>query len=493
MKQNTAQAFCNIAFLSALFLKVFGAGISYFCTLDDYIQYGCYPRYESLSHVYLTIGTISTRPLAALADPAVWGAFFPHMTFALIIITVLHFFSAKLFDRSLQDCGITITPFFYLVYLLLPLGFEGTYWISASSRIVVGLFFAALSACLLIRYIKTRKILSLVAYCVCCLASFGFYESVMVLSALVQILIILKFSMEEKRYKKLYLLMVPLFCAMLVLLYYKAASALSPMVRTTSFSLENLGGRIKELFSQFGYIFTAGLYRTTLVGFADGVKYLSQSGIWGVLISALVLIISGFCAYFGGKTAFSSMQAKYCVPVGLSMILLPLLPNVLVPDVWLTYRSIVVCLPGFCVLFAPLLSRLLHKKSFATVSIFAASALFLVGCVNEVKTYKEVSTLDQKIATEIVAHLDEDVLAAQKKTFLVFESEVITPQTSLYKDHVKSAFYVDWATTGLVRAIANNNYIKTITPVYSLDNVDTENAQVLYIDEFYHVTEEQQK
>ncbi|MBQ3108265.1 MAG: hypothetical protein IJC67_01505, partial [Clostridia bacterium] len=82
------------------------------------------------------------------------------------------------------------------------------------------------------------------------------------------------------------------------------------------------------------------------------------------------------------------------------MILLPLLPNILVPDVWLTYRSIVVCLPGFCILFAPLMSHILRDKRVATVTIFAASVLFLVGCYNEVQTYKEVSKLDQKIANE---------------------------------------------------------------------------------------------
>jgi len=490
MNQNTTKTICNAAFLSALFLKVFGAGISYFCTLDDYIQYGCYPRYDNLFHVYFEMGTASARPLAAFADPAVWGAFFPHMVFALLIITVLHFVSAKLFDKCLQDCGITITPFFYLVYLLLPLGFEGTYWISASSRIVVGLFFTALAANLLIQYIKTKKCSTLVAYCICCLASFGFYESVMVLSALVQALIILKFFAEEKRHQKLYLLAIPLLCAIFVLLYYKLASALSPMVRTTSFSLENFGGRTKELLSQLGYIFTAGLYRTTLVGFVNGAKNIAQSGMLGLLVGALILTISAFCAYFGGKIKLSSPRAKYCIPVGLLMILLPLLPNILVPDVWLTYRSIVVCLPGFCILFAPLVPHILRGKGVATVTIFAASVLFLVGCYNEVQTYKKVNELDQKIATEIVSHLDADVLAAQKNVVLVFETEVITPQTSLYKDHVKSAFYVDWAATGIVRATAGNIHIKTVTPVYSLDAVGTSNAQILYVDEFYHVTEE---
>jgi uncharacterized membrane protein YfcA len=32
---------------------------------------------------------------------------------------------------------------FLIVYTLLPLGFEGIYWMSAASRIVVGMFFAS--------------------------------------------------------------------------------------------------------------------------------------------------------------------------------------------------------------------------------------------------------------------------------------------------------------------------------------------------------------
>ena len=113
-----------------------------------------------------------------------------------------------------------------------------------------------------------------------------------------------------------------------------------------------------------------------------------------------------------------------------------------------------------------------------------------MSCVNEVHTYKAVSELDGQIVNEVLQHLDDEVLAGKKETVLVLSQEVITPQTSFYKDHVKSVFYADWAVTGAVRACARNIKIKTITPVYSLENVDTEGKQVLYMDEFYHVTEE---
>lgn len=490
MKKTTTGSLMDIAFAAALILKVFSAGFSYFCVLDDYIQYGCYPLYDKLSYIYFGIGTASNRPLAAFFDPAVWGAFFSNMALALLIISALLFLSAKLIDRVLSLCSITVTPFFYIVYLLLPLGFEGTYWISASSRIVVGLFFASLAAYLLITYIKEKKAWQLVLYAVCSLASFGFYESVTVLSGLVQGLIILKFTFEEKQYKRLWLLAVPAVCAAAVLVYYKLAAHIGTLgSRTTEFSLSGMGARLGTLFSQFGYIFTAGLYRTTAVGFLDGLKILAQKGFAGIGLSLLILAVSALCA-FSSRNCKLSAKAKLCVPLGLLLILMPLLPYILVPDVWLTYRSIVVCLPGFCVLFAPLLAVLFRKKYVKTAVVFFVTAVFMVGCVNEVHTYKAVSELDSQIVNEVLENLDEDVLAGEKNTVLVLKREVITPQTSFYKDHVKSVFYVDWAVTGAVRACARNVNIKTITPVFSLENVDTEGKQILYIDEFYHVTEE---
>ena len=489
MKKTTG-IWLDIAFAAALMLKMFGAGFTYFNTLDDYIQYGCYPLYDDLSYVWFDIGIAANRPLAAWFDPVVWGAFFPNMAVALFVICVLYFLSAKLFDRCFSSCNIYMTPLFYVVYLLLPLNFEGTYWISASSRVVVGLFFTALAAYLLITCIKKKKVYMVAAYAVCSLASFGFYESVTVFSGLVQGLIILKFALENKTYRRLWLLLVPAFCSVAILLYYKLAANVGTLgSRTTAFSITNMGARLKELFSQFGYIFTAGLYRTTADGLIDGIKVLAGIGIYGLAIGAMIAVVSGACAYFS-KTCKLQAKVGVCVPLGLALIFLPLLPNILVPDVWLTYRSIVVCLPGLCVLFAPLAAVLLQNPRVKTAVVFVVTTVFLIGCVNELYTYKAVNAVDSQLVDEILEQLDSDVLAGKKETVLVLEKEVFVPQTSFYKDHVKSVFYVDWAVTGAVRAAARNVKIKTITPVYSLENVDTEGKQVIYIDEFYHVSED---
>ena len=63
---------------------------------------------------------------------------------------------------------------------------------------------------------------------------------------------------------------------------------------------------------------------------------------------------------------------------------------------------------------------------------------------------------------------------------MVLEEEIITPQVSYYKDHVKSVFSSDWALTGAVRAKCRNIKIKMITPVYSLEDFDAEGMQIIY-------------
>ncbi len=479
---------CDIAFALALLLKVFNSGFTYFATLDDYVQYGSYPLFD-LDYVYFYIGTVCARPLASLLDPTLWGAFWNHMWVALLLISALYFLSCVLLDRILKAEGILITPVLYAVCLLLPLTFEGTYWISASSRIVVGLFFAVCASYTLQKYLRGGKKRLIPLYTILCLLSFGFYESVMIFSGLLQLFVLIKYALEKKAYCKLWLMAIPAFGAGFLLIYYKLAANLGALAsRATGFSLENLGARFSELFSQLSYIFSVGLFRTTVSGFLDGIRYLAASPVWGICIITLIAAVSALCAYVSRKHMLRA-SARLCVPLGLALAILPLLPNVLVPDVWLTYRSVAVCIPGLCIAFAPLMTKLLKNRTIFALVIFLAVFVFSVGCVNEVQTYKQVNTLDNALLANVISHLDEEVLAGEKNTVLVLPHEIAVPQTSYYKDHVKSVFYSDWSLTGAVRAKTQNNNIKNITPVYSLDGVDTDGKLILCMDTSYHVTE----
>ena len=145
MKAKEKLNITALIFFAALLLKYIVFGFRYYPVLDDFIQYGGYPLYNDLSYVYLGIGTISARPLATLLDPVLWGSMWGNMGLALFIIMLLHFTSVYLLSDTLERLGYKLSPIFWLIMLFLPIGAEGAYWISASSRIIMGLFFAALS------------------------------------------------------------------------------------------------------------------------------------------------------------------------------------------------------------------------------------------------------------------------------------------------------------------------------------------------------------
>ena len=478
MKTAKMRILCDICFFVSLMVKVFSLGVTYHPILDDYIQYGGYPLYEKLSHVYLNIGTIATRPVAALLDPLLWGRFYPDLWIALLIISVAFFIGVKLIASVLERTGIFATPFLYAIVLLIPLGFEGTYWISASSRICVGLFFTGLAASLLLKIITQNKNILFIPYMVLTLISFGFYESVMVFSAFLQFIVIISFIKSTKG--RIAYLITPVMLGILMLVYYKLAQNIGAMgSRASTFDLSAVIPNIKELVTQFYEIVVSGGIKTTLLGAIEGVK-ITTSLSYGTVLILLIVALSAGCAYFGANSPIVA-KAKYCIPIGLGFTFIPLIPNLLTETVWLTYRSIVPCLFGMVIISASILSFFLKNKKVRTVVIFLMVFTFMLGNISELDTYKRVSENDNVLVTQVTEQLDTEVLSGEKDAIVVIPQESAAPQVSYYKDHVKSVFDSDWALTGAVRAKTRNIKIKMITPVLSLEGVDTQGKQIIYL------------
>ncbi len=481
MKSAKMRIFCDISFLAALLFKVFSKGLTYFPILDDHIQYGGYPLYESLSHVYLNIGTIVTRPFAALLDPAVWGQFYPDLWVVLLSICVLFFFGIKLIADTFERTGIFITPFLYAIVLLIPLGFEGTYWISASSRICVGLFFSGVASALLVKMLTQNKKWLFLPYALATLLSFGFYESVMVMSAFLQFVVIVGFIKNNK--KRLYYLLTPVLLGISMLVYYKLIAGISTLgSRVNTFEFSMLSANIRELFTQFAEIIVDGGTKTTLFGAEEGI-YLA---IYSPLLAVGVIVISALCGYFGSKSPIVA-KAKYCIPIGLGFMIFPLVPNLLTDTVWLTYRSIVPSLFGLVLISASILAPLLKNSRVRGIVIFLMVFIFMLGNLSELDTYKKVSEKDDVLVTYVSDKLDSDVLAGNKEAIVVVPEGLMepVPQVSYYKDHVKSVFDSDWALTGAVRAKTRNIKIKMLTPMtetlFALSDTDPSVTQIIYI------------
>ncbi len=477
MKILKHRTFCDIAFLLALIFKIASYGPRYFPVLDDYIQYGGYPLYENVSHVYLNIGTIAARPFASLLDPIVWGSFYPDLFFALCLVMLLFFMGAKFIAKAFERMGIFITPFLYTFLLLCPLGFEGTYWLSASSRICVGLFFTGLSLHFLAKAIDKKRKSFMIPYALSTLLSFGFYESVMIVSFVLQFAFIVSVTKSNK--KRFVYMLVPVICGILMIVYYKLAQNLGALgSRASTFSIINLDGKISSFITQFAQILINGGIKTIFIGAYEGIKLMILSYA-GLVRLILAFVISGLCAYFGAKEEFHAKTLP-CLILGVACVFLPLVPNLLTGEVWLTYRNIVPCFIGLVLVSAPIFNKILARKKVRIATLFMIILIFMCANVNELDTYRRVNYADNALVNEICTKLDDDVIEGKKEALVVLKNEPYIPQVSFYKDHVKSVFSSDWALTGAVRAKCKNVKIKMLTPVYSLYEADTKGKQIIY-------------
>ena len=128
------------------FIRFVYYGFEYYPQLDDYIQYYSYRQFlGTVPEIIEKLGLFSARPIAGFMDITVWNFFFSkNMIFGVMILSLMYTASAFLLKKSFSNI-FTVGNLFIVLYTLLPLGFEGTYWVSASSRVVVGMFFASLS------------------------------------------------------------------------------------------------------------------------------------------------------------------------------------------------------------------------------------------------------------------------------------------------------------------------------------------------------------
>ena len=140
-----------------LVLRYCAFGLSYYPQLDDYIQYCNYRQStEPFWEMALRVGLLASRPLANIADYFIWSPLFDHMLVGVALVCVLYVAGVGMV-WSLLRRYFPVGPVFPVVMTLLPLGMEGLYWMSASTRIVGGMFFGCLGAMAFARWLDTGR------------------------------------------------------------------------------------------------------------------------------------------------------------------------------------------------------------------------------------------------------------------------------------------------------------------------------------------------
>lgn len=425
-----------LSFLLILKNLIFG----YFPILDDHIQYSAYSLYTK-KYILFTVGTIYKRPGAAVFDLFVWQNF--KMPVSVIIITVMLVFSLFMLKEVFKTVNINIGIFSGAFMLFCPLNLEAVYWLSASSRIVAGLFFCALS--LYIITFAKRKI-GIFAFWFFNLLSYLFYEQALIFSCVTTVFFLF--------FKNKKLTAIPILNIVLTGGYYIICAPFDRFSARAEIGFK-IFPHIKSLAEIFFSVLPKMIFKS---------KYLVLSII---VFIVLIFILYKFCNTCQRKSFYGIIYAML-------VFVCPLLPHFILKNSYLSLRSTFFAVTALGIFLDNIT---LSKRTANTVSALVLS-LFLAASASEFFEYKSVYETDKTICENIInSHLIED----NKTYYLIGAKRMYNNINAPFAEHILNITQADWSLTGAVRAYSHNKNIKRIIPIEN-ESLATQNYEKIYID-----------
>ncbi len=454
-------------------------GFSYYPVLDDHIQYYWYANVSDVvSEVFLKIGTISTRPLAGIFDVYVWTPLFGIRGAVLAVSAAVSVLGIYFLKRTFENMDIHAGALFYLVLLFMPIGFETQYWLSASSRVMTGIFFASLSMVIFSSYAKRGGAWRFCLFAVMQLASYCFYEQVTIFSFLLCTAYFYRTRQKWAAYA------VPVINGLIIAVYYllfKSVGALSG--RTQLVSGAEAVSHFTYMFKQIREIAWQGLFELNANGLVRGMGVLIKNPVFFAAVTALAAVFAGLCFYDGKKRA---KRDVFAVLFGAVCAVLPMALMFVTKDASLPYRTIYVPLIGLCVIAEYIAARIKINYAAVRCIVFVMAFIFSVSCVSEMNDYKNVSQIDEKICTGIASALDDEVISGKRECYVIGARRTYINANAEHNEHIINVTSSDWALTGAVRH-SLGGYAGRIVPVEN-DTIGDKNAQILKINEDYTVS-----
>ncbi len=460
--KNRKYIIISLVLFGLIFVRYCYFGFQYFYQLDDYIQYHNYTAYGGgAGELIKSLGLLSSRPLAGLFDLFVWSPMYSVMLLAVAIISAMYSAAAVLFHKVFSKHFGTGFLFF-VVFALLPLGFEGTYWLSASSRIVVGLFFAALSLLFFDKWCSGGRKRNLVLFVVFQFVCFCFYEQVLAFScAATLVLMVIYFKKERKRALWGFLMLAG------IVLYFVVTKLAPGGVYSdrTAFFMPWKDGYFSDLFlplsgqvadaawGSFAGICGKGLLR----GFGLLVK--QPNVLWCIVV---VVLCSGFfiLARNHRRKEFHFLPELFA---GLLLMIAPIALFYVIASPWFGIRNLVTSFCGLALICDALLDLLFCrlKKGHMAESVIASVLVLLccVASVSELHDYRETTLADTQIATEAYSAFSQAQVDDDEQIWLLnVSSHYLDDWNYQFHEHVFGCTSSKWAMTGSIRAI-NDKYI----------------------------------
>lgn len=447
-RQNTLLPFLSVFLLVAL--RYLYCGFHYFPQLDDYIQYHNYAAMGSVPYLIGKLGLFAARPLAGLLDITLWSWLWPCMIVSVLLLSALYAASAVTF-RNLFEKQFGTGGLFVVFYALMPLGIEGTYWVSASSRIVPGLLLAALAASCFSRFLETGGKGLLIGALLLQFLTFCFYEQTAVLSCALHLLLAI-LAWRERRERAA----AVLFSLLVAGAYFGVTALAGPsalydgrtevILPTSAYYFDTF---LPDLVGQMKSAFLGGGWYILSHGFIRGILRILSDGAW--LWCVLLLLCTVFFALtqFGGERPRGKLLAPFLG--GLLLAVAPLAPFFIVANPWFSLRGTVPSFVGLALMADALCRALFRGRQTALAvvgSIFAV--VFCVTAVSEVADYKANYEADSR-AVSAVAALAEENPGVGRIAVLNLSASYVPELNCRYHEHIVGVTESTWALTGAVR------------------------------------------
>lgn len=454
-------------------LRYCAYGFTYFPQLDDYIQYHNYPSASSFSALCQSVGLLTSRPLAGVLDYFVWGPMFDHMIWGVALVTLMYVVSALLLRRLLRRY-FQVGPLFLIIMCLLPLGMEGLYWMSASTRIVAGLFFACLAGTVFAAWLDTGRWYWGAVYGVLQLLPFGFYEQ----SAVFSMTLVLGMGLLELRRgsKRPFLALWSLPAMALYFGLMGALAASNPYASRSEILLPITPYYWKVFFPQVvkqaGASFLGGGILTLVKGFMRGLPLafsLAQLPWLAVIAAGCVLFVHLALRAPQRGEAPQEKGPWLTLLAGFLLAVAPVTPFFILGNAWLSLRGTVPSFAGAALMAEGLLQLLCANSSRRQrVSSLLSGALALVFCVaalSELNDYRLTYENDQQVCQVILSALDRDQVDPQTRVgVLNVEASALPDQNFYYHEHIHGCTESDWALSGLLTAVGGGG-LPSVTPL----------------------------
>lgn len=454
--------------LAAMIARYAFFGARYFPVIDDNNMYGVFSKYSS-SYTLAASKMYTTRPVAALLDAYVFSRFWENMFVLLIIMILLHFFCCvllwKIFDMNHLKIGYVAV----IIFGLLPFGNEATYWISASSRIVVGLFFALLSMYILMLYIhhsgnKKQGICYIIVFFMLNLISYGFYEQIIVVSFFGSLVL---FSVNFKRIRNKLIMLVPWINLALILVFYMHFSSVGNMASRGQLVQENYSEHVREIFSQIRLQLQNNQIHMYKLGLFEGIKLILENRAFLFLIIAVA--VSAIMVYLCRKEKYETGLKVNLIKLaaGVVLILVPFAPFFLLDRILIANRNVFPSVIGIGLVVEACANFISRGKYLAWLRGVVTGVLvlfFLIINAAEINDYRIVHTTDNKIISEFMTNLDQLEGGYSKNTIVV-----IFGTKNKYIDFIGQKIgncsSNDWAFMGALEAKTGRVPVKYVFPV----------------------------